>query len=62
MVPVTDQLTNDGGRVTIEADGDFTYVNDPADVCADTSDFFTYTVSTRTPPGPGRRPAPTPVR
>jgi hypothetical protein len=37
--------TNDGGSVTIEADGDFTYVNDPADACTDTSDFFDYTVT-----------------
>ena len=37
--------TNDGGSVTIEADGDFTYINDPADNCADTSDFFDYTVT-----------------
>jgi Bacterial Ig domain/Bacterial cadherin-like domain len=36
--------TNDGGSVTIEADGDFTYINDPADNCADTSDFFDYTL------------------
>ena len=31
--------------MTIEADGDFTYVSDPADGCTDTSDFFDYTVS-----------------
>ena len=37
--------TNDGGSVTIESDGDFTYVNDPADSCADTSDSFDYTVT-----------------
>ena len=37
--------TNDGGTVTIQADGDFTYVSDPADACADTSDFFDYTVT-----------------
>ena len=36
--------TNDGGSVTIEADGDFIYINDPADNCADTSDFFDYTL------------------
>ena len=48
--------TNDGGSVTIEADGDFIYINDPADNCADTSDFFDYTLSTRTRrPGPGAR-------
>ena len=37
--------TNDGGSVTVQADGDFTYVSDPADACADASDFFDYTVS-----------------
>jgi hypothetical protein len=36
--------TNDGGSVTIEADGDFIYINDPADNCSDTSDFFDYTL------------------
>ncbi len=30
--------------MTIEADGDFIYINDPADNCADTSDFFDYTL------------------
>ena len=51
--------TNDGGSVTIEADGDFIYINDPADNCADTSDFFDYTVSDQNPAGPGPAPAPT---
>jgi len=45
--------TNDGGSVTIEADGDFTYVNDPADACADTSDFFDYTVTDGNSPTAG---------
>ena len=36
--------TNDGGSVTIEADGDFTVPPDSANSCADTSDFFDYTV------------------
>ena len=36
--------TNDGGSVTIEADGDFVYLGDPADGCADASDFFDYTL------------------
>ena len=48
--------TNDGGSVTIEADGDFIYINDPADNCADTSDFFDYTVSDQNPAGPGPAP------
>ena len=48
--------TNDGGSVTIEADGDFTYINDPADNCADTSDFFDYTVSDQNAAGPGPTP------
>ncbi len=45
--------TNDGGSVTIEADGDFTYINDPADACADTSDFFDYTVTDGNSPTAG---------
>ena len=45
--------TNDGGSVTIEADGDFIYINDPLDNCADTSDSFTYTVSDQNAAGPG---------
>jgi hypothetical protein len=36
--------TNDGGSVTIEADGDFTFEPAPATSCTDTSDFFDYTV------------------
>ena len=48
--------TNDGGSVTIEADGDFIYINDPADNCADTSDFFDYTLSDQNPAGPGPAP------
>jgi hypothetical protein len=45
ITPVTDQATANGGKVTIEADGDFIYVSDPADACAPTSDTFTYTVN-----------------
>jgi VCBS repeat-containing protein len=45
--------TNDGGSVTIEADGDFTYVSDPADACADASDFFDYTVTDGNTPTAG---------
>jgi hypothetical protein len=36
--------TNDGGSVTIEADGDFVYAPAAATSCTDSSDFFTYTV------------------
>ena len=36
--------TNDGGSVTIEADGDFTYTPAASTSCTDTSDFFDYTV------------------
>ena len=37
--------TADGGKVTLEADGDFTYVSDPADDCTNPQDTFTYTVT-----------------
>ena len=40
--------TNDGGSVTIEADGDFTYVSDPADAAAPTPPTSSTTPS-RTP-------------
>jgi hypothetical protein len=36
--------TNDGGSVTIESDGDFTFHPAAATSCTDTSDFFDYTV------------------
>ena len=36
--------TNDGGDVTIESDGDFTFHPAVATSCTDTSDFFDYTV------------------
>ena len=36
--------TNDGGSVTIEADGDFTFHPAADTSCTDTSDFFDYTV------------------
>ncbi|WP_460709872.1 Ig-like domain-containing protein [Nocardioides dilutus] len=45
--------TNDGGSVTLEADGDFTYVSDPADSCNDASDFFDYTISDGNTPTAG---------
>ena len=43
LTPATDQATTGGGRVTIQADGDFTYL--PEQGCADTSDTFTYTLN-----------------
>jgi VCBS repeat-containing protein len=36
--------TNDGGSVTIESDGDFTFHPAAGTSCTDTSDFFDYTV------------------
>jgi hypothetical protein len=36
--------TNDGGSVTIESDGDFTFEPAASTSCTDTSDFFDYTV------------------
>ena len=36
--------TNDGGSVTIEADGDFVFHPAASTSCTDTSDFFDYTV------------------
>jgi hypothetical protein len=36
--------TNDGGSVTIESDGDFTFLPAASTSCTDTSDFFDYTV------------------
>lgn len=46
--------TNDGGSVTIEADGDFTFWPKAATSCTDHSDFFDYTVTDQNstkPPG-----------
>ena len=37
--------TNDGGKVTLEVDGDFVFQPAAATSCTDTSDFFDYTVS-----------------
>ena len=39
--------TNDGGSVTIEADGDFTFQPAASTSCTDASDFFDYTVGDR---------------
>ena len=44
--------TNDGGTVTVEADGDFTYLPAAGTSCTDTSDFFDYTVSDQDPTTP----------
>jgi Bacterial cadherin-like domain/RTX calcium-binding nonapeptide repeat (4 copies) len=50
--PVSNQATNDGGVVTIEADGDFTFLPAASTSCSDHSDFFDYTVSDQnTTPG-----------
>ena len=46
--------TNDGGSVTIESDGDFTFHPAASTSCTDTSDFFDYTVTDgHTPPPAG---------
>jgi VCBS repeat-containing protein len=37
--------TNDGGTVTIEADGDFTFEPVASTSCTDSSDFFDYTIN-----------------
>ena len=48
--------TNDGGSVTIEADGDFTYHPAASTSCTDTTDFFDYTLSDQNAAGPGPTP------
>ena len=45
--------TNDGGSVTIEADGDFTFHPKAGTSCTDHSDSFNYTVSDQASPTPG---------
>ncbi|HEX8104180.1 MAG TPA: cadherin domain-containing protein [Solirubrobacteraceae bacterium] len=45
VTPVTDGPTTEGGKFTIESDGDFTFVPDPVDKCSKTSDTFDYTLS-----------------
>ena len=54
--PVTNQPTNDGGRVTIESDGDFIFTPAAATSCTDHSDFFDYTASDQNAVGPGPTP------
>jgi hypothetical protein len=44
--------TNDGGSVTIQADGDFVYEPAPGTSCTDHSDFFTYNVTDNDPGTP----------
>ena len=48
--------TNDGGSVTIEADGDFIFRPAATTSCTDTSDFFDYTLSDQNTAGPGPTP------
>jgi hypothetical protein len=55
VVPVT-KATTDGGTVTIEADGDFTYTPKAATSCTDHSDSFDYTLSDQNATGPGPTP------
>jgi hypothetical protein len=43
--------TNDGGTVTIQADGDFNFEPAPSTSCTDHSDFFNYTVNDNDPSG-----------
>ena len=43
--------TNDGGTVTIEADGDFNFEPAATTSCTDTSDFFDYTLNDNDPLG-----------
>lgn len=52
VVPGT-LASNDGGSVTIEADGDFTYTPATGTSCSDASDFFGYTVTDGQSPTPG---------
>ncbi len=47
--------TNDGGSVTLEADGDFTFQPATATSCTDTSDFFDYTVEDNSTTQPGEQ-------
>jgi hypothetical protein len=52
VVPGT-VTSNDGGSVTVQADGDFTFTPATDTSCTDTSDFFDYTVSDGASPTPG---------
>ena len=45
--------SNDGGSVTVQADGDFVFTPAAGTSCTDTSDFFDYTVSDQSPGTPG---------
>lgn len=50
VVPAVDLVTAAGGSVTLQADGDFTYL--PPHGCATASDSFDYTVTDNDPAGP----------
>jgi methionine-rich copper-binding protein CopC len=43
--------STNGGKATIESDGDFTYVSDPSDNCSLSQDTFNYTVTDNDPSG-----------
>lgn len=45
--------SNDGGSVTVQADGDFTFTPAVDTSCSDQSDFFDYTVTDDASPTPG---------
>ena len=49
VTPVTSAATTGGGTITIEADGDFTYL--PEQGCADTNDTYAYTLNDNDPLG-----------
>jgi large repetitive protein len=53
VVAESDKATNDGGRVAIEADGDFTFTPAAGTSCSDTSDFFDYTLTDGNSPTAG---------
>ena len=53
IVPVTDVATANGGRITIEADGSFTYTPPPG-VSGATADFYDYTLTDGTNSDTGR--------
>ena len=45
--------SNDGGSVSVQADGDFVFTPKVGTSCSDTSDFFDYTVTDGDSPTPG---------
>jgi hypothetical protein len=56
VVVAETKATNDGGSVTIEADGDFVFTPKAGTSCTDHTDFFDYTVSDQNAAGPGPTP------